>query len=164
MVATTASMIFTLVPALLYSGMPTLRLIPNWQRRHFTTVWIGHVVAMAVILLATIVSLPANNWNGILIVYSYWAATAALSFLAHATEAGMYYIMAAVLFLAAIVMALTPEWAPLEVACLMSANMTAQAIYLRGRTKERPLGTGATLASASTLAQEPGFTLPRGKS
>jgi serine/threonine protein kinase len=150
MVATTSVMIFTLVPALLLSGMPTLGVIPTWQRRHFVTVWIGHLLAMGFILLAVVLSLPADHWNGILIVYSLWAATAALSFLAHATEAGIYYMVAAVLFGASILMALTPGWAPLEIALLMTGNMTVQAIYLRGLTAERhtpasgPLGPKAT--------------------
>jgi hypothetical protein len=113
------------------------------------------MLAMAVILLATILTLPPGDSNGILVVYSLWAAVAGLSFLAHATEAGIYYMVAAVLFAASIVMALTPQWAPLEIAFLMTANMTSQAIYLRGLTKERPAAKSGPISSASTVTQYP---------
>jgi hypothetical protein len=35
-------------------------------------------------------------------------------------------------------MALTPQWAPLEVAVFMSFNLTAQALYLRKQLKDQP--------------------------
>jgi serine/threonine protein kinase len=152
MVATTATMIFTMVPTLLVFGTPTLHNVPAWQRRHFLTMWIGHLFAMAVTLLIVLLTVPFNS-PLVLMVYPVWAAIAAISFLAHATEAGMYYMVAALLFFAAIVMALTPSWAPLEVAVFMSLNLTAQALYLRKQLKE-PLAEqsriGATVTTVKT--------------
>ena len=155
MVTTTATMIVILMPILFMTGVPNIGLIPAWQRRHFITVWFGHLVAMGVILLAVVLNLPAGQTEGILLVYSLWAVTAALSFLAHATEAGMYYMIAAALFAGSIVMAITPQWAPLEVAFLMTANLTGQAIYLRRLTGERPAPTGGALGGATTVKTEP---------
>jgi eukaryotic-like serine/threonine-protein kinase len=153
MVATTTCMLFTLLPALLMSGMPTLRHLAAWQRRHFMTVWIGHLVAMAVVLLVVLLAIPRDQPQMLLMVYPLWAATAAMSFLAHATEAGMYYMVGGVLFCVSILMALTPTWAPLEVAFFMTANMTTQALYLRKLTRETPFTphTRALVAAATTV-------------
>ena len=92
------------------------------------------VLALVVVLVFT----PADNHQMVLMVYPLWAMIAALSFFAHATEAGIYYMIGGLLFGCAVIMALTPYWAPLEVACLMTANMTFQAIYLRGLSAELP--------------------------
>jgi serine/threonine-protein kinase len=134
MVLTTAALLFTMLPLLIFFGTSTLRDLPVWQRRHFTTVWAGHLTAMAIILFAMLISTPASNSRNLLMVYSFWAVTAAMSFLAHATEAGMYYMVGGALFCAAILMALTPDWAPVEIAFIMTANMFSQALYLRTLT------------------------------
>jgi hypothetical protein len=77
-----------------------------------------------------------------------------MSFLAHATEAGMYYMVGALLFCVAILMALTPTWAPLEVAVFMTANMATQALYLRKLTKEPPAAIQArAFAAADTTVK-----------
>jgi eukaryotic-like serine/threonine-protein kinase len=153
MVATTACMLFTLVPALIITGTATLRNLPAWQKRHFMTVWIGQMIAMLVILFAVYVATPRERPEMLLMVYPLWATTAAMSFLAHATEAGMYYMVGAVLFCVALLMALTPSWAPLEVAFFMTANLTSQALYLRSLTRDRGVQSQkpSSLASASTV-------------
>ena len=155
MVLTTVTMIVTLLPTVLLSGLPAIGVIPNWQRKHVITVWAGHLVAISVMLLATVINMTPGKPEAILVVYSYWAATAGLTFLAHATEAGIYYMAAAMLFAGAILMALTPQWAPLEVAFLMSANLTAQAIYLRRLTGDPPLPSAAARGGATTVKTEP---------
>jgi serine/threonine protein kinase len=139
MVLTTACLLFTMVPALIITGTPTLRNLPTWQKRHFMTVWIGHMIAMLVILFAVWVATPPDRPQLLLLVYPLWAATAAMSFLAHATEAGMYYMVGGVLFCVSLLMALTPTWAPLEVAFFMSANLFFQATYLRRLTHQPQL-------------------------
>ena len=153
MVTTTCVMIFTMVPLLLLFGVPTLQNVPAWQRRHFLTMWIGHLFAMAVTLFIVLLTVPLNS-PLVLMVYPVWASLAAVSFLAHATEAGMYYMVAALLFFAAIVMALTPSWAPLEVTVFMSLNLTAQALYLRRQLKDQPPAEqgriGATVTTVKT--------------
>jgi eukaryotic-like serine/threonine-protein kinase len=153
MVVTTAGMLFTLVPALIITGTTTLRNLPAWQKRHFMTVWIGQMIAMLVILFAVYAATPRERPEMLLMVYPLWATTAAMSFLAHATEAGMYYMVGAVLFCVAILTALTPSWAPLEVAFFMTANLTSQALYLRSLTREGGVQnrTSSSLASASTV-------------
>jgi serine/threonine protein kinase len=157
MVATTALMVALIVPLLLSSGISTRRDIPSWQRKHFLTVWLGHLVTMMVVLFAVWLAVPADRPNGMLLVYPIWAATAGLSFLAHATEAGMYYMVAAVLFSVSILTALTPAWAPLEVAFFMSANMGAQALYLRKMTQQPAAESpGSGLLRAPTTIQSDG--------
>jgi serine/threonine protein kinase len=153
MVATTTCMLFTLLPALMISGTLTLQHVPNWQRRHFMTVWIGHMIAMAVVLFVVIVTTPRDKPERLLMVYPLWATTAAMSFLAHATEAGMYYMVGALLFSVAILMALTPMWAPLEVAFFMTANMATQALYLRKLTRPVPAPSSAILAAGATTVK-----------
>ncbi len=135
MVTTTACMFYTLLPALIITGTPTLYGLPSWQKRHFMTVWIGQMTAIAVILLVVAIFTPRERPEMLLMVYPLLAVTAAMSFLAHATEAGMYYMVAGVLFGVAVLTALTPYWAPLEVAFFMTANMTFQALYLRRLTR-----------------------------
>jgi hypothetical protein len=137
-VATTAVMMFTLIPLLLLTGLPTLRMIPNWQRTHFVTVWVSHLIAMAVLLVIVVLSTPRDRPELLLMVYPLWASSAAISFLAHATEAGLYYIVGGVIFAVAILMALTPTWAPLEVAVLMTTNMVLQGVYLRRLSVDPP--------------------------
>jgi hypothetical protein len=141
MVLTTTVMVFIFVPVLLATSMPTLRLLPTWQRKHFVTVWIGHLIAMGAMLLNVflanlILVKPPGDDRMLLMVYSLWAIVAAISFLAHATEAGMYYMVAGALLVVSVVMALTPNWAPLEVAVFMSLNLTLQGLYLRRTTGE----------------------------
>jgi serine/threonine protein kinase len=131
MVITTACMFYTLLPALIITGTPTLHGLPTWQKRHFMTVWIGQLIAIAVILLVVTLFVPRDRPQMLLMVYPLLATTAAISFLAHATEAGVYYMVGAILFGVAILTALTPYWAPLEVAFFMTANMTSQSLYLR---------------------------------
>jgi hypothetical protein len=130
MVATTTAMVFVMIPLLLIWGMPTLRDVPAWQRRHFLTTWIGHLLAVGVVLAVVVISVPSDRPELLLMVYSLWAITAGLSFLAHATEAGMYYVITAIMFCVSVLFALTPYYAPLEVAVLMSANMAAQGLYM----------------------------------
>src|SRR4029079_5264807 len=108
------------------SGTATLRDLPNWQKRHFMTVWIGHMFASVVVLLVVCIAAGQSRANLLLFVYPLWATIAAMSFLAHATEAGLYYIVSSILFCVAILMAFTPRWAPLEVAFFMSGNMLTQ--------------------------------------
>jgi eukaryotic-like serine/threonine-protein kinase len=138
MIATTTTMIVTILPTLLLFGVPTFRLLPAWQWKHFVTVWLGHLAATLLALFIVLVFAPLGNRELILMVYPLWATIAGLSFLAHATEAGIYYMIGGVLFACAILMALTPYWAPLEVAFLMTTNMTFQAIYLRRLSVEPP--------------------------
>ena len=114
------------------------------------TVWIGHMIAMAVVLLVVIVATPRDKPEMLLMVYPLWATTAAMSFLAHATEAGMYYMVGGILFCVAILMALTPTWAPLEVAFFMTANMATQALYLRNLTRPAPIQSSPILAATAT--------------
>jgi hypothetical protein len=103
------------------------------------------------ILLVVVVATPRDKPQTLLMVYPLWATTTALSFLAHATEAGMYYVVGAVLFGVAVLMALTPQWAPLEVAFFMSANMTIQALYLRKLTQQPMPDASRSLAGVTTV-------------
>ena len=156
MVATTTGMIFSLLPVLLLSGLPTLRLIPAWQRKHFVTVWVGHLAALALTLFVMALTVPVTGDTRLLMIYPIWAGIAALSFLSHATEAGIYYMVASVLYLLSIVMALTPYWAPLEVALFMTMNLMIQAIYLRRLSAEPPPPGPLGAHSATTVRAEGG--------
>ena len=53
----------------------------------------------------------------------------------------------------AILMALTPMWAPLEVAFFMTANMTIQSLYLRRLTKQPPPSPSQLLATGATTVK-----------
>lgn len=158
MITTTSIMLFTLMPLLIRVGLPSLRLIPTWQRKHFLTTWIGHTIAMAVLLVAVLIAVPSAEPEQRLMIYSIWAATAALSFLSHAVEAGFYYVVSGVMFAMSIVLALTPTWAPLEVAFFMTCNMLVQAIYLRRRSTEPAHSSGSSfaIAAATTAVTPPG--------
>ncbi|QDU30156.1 Serine/threonine-protein kinase PknB [Anatilimnocola aggregata] len=136
MILTTATMLLTMLPLLIFLGYPSLRQIPSWQRKHFMTTWIGHSVAMGVILAIVLLGMRHEKPESMLIIYAMWAVAAALSFLSHAVEAGIYYMIGGAMLVMAIVFALTPTWAPLEVAVLMSANMLFQGLYLRTQSRE----------------------------
>jgi hypothetical protein len=60
------------------------------------------------------------------------------------------------LFGVSILTALTPTWAPLEVAFFMSANMGAQALYLRKMTQQpaHEAGSGIRPGTATTIKSE----------
>jgi eukaryotic-like serine/threonine-protein kinase len=148
MVLTTTCMIFLLLPSLLFTGVPTIQNVPAWQRKHFVTVWIGHLVSMIVVLFAVWYAVGRHDPSKLLLAYPLWATIAAMNFLAHATEAGIYFMVAALAFGLAVLMALTPTWAPLEVALFMSANMAAQGMYLR-RTSQRPGAEKTSLIGAA---------------
>jgi serine/threonine protein kinase len=153
MIATTSIMFFTLLPLLIGSGMPSLRDIPTWQRKHFLTTWISHLISIGVVLAVVLLVVPADQPNLRLIVYPLWAICASLGFLAHAVEAGFYYVVGAAMFFIAILLALTPTWAPLEVSLFMSCNMFLQGVYLRRQSGE-PTYTAtanAEVAAATTV-------------
>jgi serine/threonine protein kinase len=153
MVMTTFALLCVMMPLLIGLGTPSLRLIPTWQRKHFLTTWIAHLISMGVVLGAVLIAVPADRPQQILMVYSLWVIAAALSFLAHAAEAGVYYVIGGAMFVMSFVFALTPTWAPLEVVFLMTANMTFQGFYLRGRSTDNVVATATQerVAAASTV-------------
>lgn len=155
MIATTSCVLFIMLPLMIRVGTPSLRLIPSWQRKHFLTTWIGHTISMAVLLAVVLIAVPADQPNLRLLIYGIWAGAAGLSFLAHAVEAGFYYVVGCIMFCMAIVFALTPTWAPLEVACLMSFNMAVQGFYLRRQSRE-PAYTAARsdVAAVTTVVPD----------
>jgi hypothetical protein len=108
---------------------------------------------MGVVLGAVLIAVPGDRPQQILMVYSLWVIAAALSFLAHAAEAGVYYVIGGAMFVMSFVFALTPTWAPLEVGFLMTANMAFQGFYLRGRSTETVVATASQerVAAASTV-------------
>jgi eukaryotic-like serine/threonine-protein kinase len=152
MVLTTATMVFTLLPLIIAYSSHTLRDLPAWQRRHFVTMRVGNLLGMALALGVVLVAVPADS-PYILMVYPIWAIIAAACFLAHATEAGMYYMVAAFLCLVAVITALTPTWAPLEVAVFMTANALVQAIYLRRLSNQQPPSAEARIGSTTTTVK-----------
>jgi hypothetical protein len=156
MIIVTSTMLFTMLPLLLRVGMPTLRSMATWQRKHFLTTWIGHLIALAVLLIAVIIAVPADKPEQRLMIYSLWAASAGLSFLSHAVEAGIYYVIAGIMFCMSFVFALTPTWAPLEIAVFMTVNLIVQGIYLRGRSTEpASSSTSSSQIAAATTAVTP---------
>ncbi len=158
MIATTSIMLFVMLPLLIFVGTPTLRLIPSWQRKHFLTTWIGHAICMAILLAAVLIAVPTDQPDLRLMIYSVWGGAAGLSFLSHAVEAGFYYVIASVMFCLAIVFALTPYWAPLEVSFFMTFNMMLQGIYLHRQTSDgaHPATSVAQIAAATTVVPPTG--------
>jgi serine/threonine protein kinase len=152
MVLTTAAMVFTLLPLLIAWSGHTLRDLPAWQRRHFVTMRVGNLLGLVLTLVVVLLFVPANS-RYVLMIYPIWAIVSAMCFLAHATEAGMYFLVALLLLVAAVIMALTPTWAPLEVAVFMTVNALAQAIYLRRLSNKVPEGSDSRLGSASTAVK-----------
>jgi serine/threonine protein kinase len=153
MIATTSVMLFIMLPLLIFVGEPTLRLIPSWQRKHFLTTWIGHSIAMGVLLAVVLIAIPADQPQQRLIIYAIWAGAAAVSFLSHAVEAGFYYVVAGMMFCLAIVFALTPYWAPLEVSFFMTFNMLLQGVYLRRQAGDaaNSVASAPQIAAATTV-------------
>ncbi len=151
MVLTTAAMAFTLLPLLIAVSGHTLRDLPAWQRRHFITMRVANLFGLLLTLAIVLVSVPAQS-TYVLMIYPIWAIVSAMCFLAHATEAGMYFLVGALLCVAAMIMALTPSWAPLEVAVFMTVNALAQAIYLRRLSNTLAGSTDSKLGSAPTTA------------
>jgi serine/threonine protein kinase len=160
MVATTSVMLFVMLPLLIFVGSPTLRLIPSWQRKHFLTTWIGHAICTGVLLFVVLLSVPADQPNLRLMVYGIWAGAAGLSFLSHAVEAGFYYVIASIMFCLAILLSLTPYWAPLEVSFFMTFNMLMQGLYLHRQTSDGAHAVSVAQIAAATTAVVP----PTGKS
>jgi hypothetical protein len=152
MVLTTGLLIVALLPVVIVMSVHTLRDSPAWQRRHFITMrvanWLGLMLAIAAIL----VSVPADS-HYVLMVYPMWAIISAMCFLAHATEVGMYFVVGAFLCVAAIIMALTPTWAPLEVAVFITINAIGQGIYLRRLSSQRLEPSHPGLGSAPTTVK-----------
>ena len=140
MVLTTATLVLTLLPVVIAASVHTLKDWPAWQRRHFITMrianWFGLLLALAIVL----VSVPPDS-PYVLMVYPVWATISAMCFLAHATEVGMYFLVGAFLCLAAIIMALTPAWAPLEVALFITLNAIGQGLYLRRLSRQGTEGS-----------------------
>jgi serine/threonine protein kinase len=155
MIATTSVMLFIMLPLLIFVGAPTLRLIPSWQRKHFLTTWIGHSIAMGVLLAVVLIVMPADQPQQRLIIYAIWAGAAAVSFLSHAVEAGFYYVVAGMMFCLAIVFALTPYWAPLEVSFFMTFNMLLQGLYLRRQSGDVGHAVSVSQIAAATTAVVP---------
>jgi serine/threonine protein kinase len=156
MIATTSVVLFVMLPLLIRIGSPSLRLIPSWQRKHFLTTWIGHAICMGVLLAVVLIAVPSDQPNLRLLIYGVWAGAAALSFLSHAVEAGFYYVVSCMMFCLAIVLALTPTWAPLEVSFFMTFNMLLQGLYFRRHASEPAyVATSSSEVAAATTAIPP---------
>jgi hypothetical protein len=140
MVLTTGTLVLALLPVVIAASVHTLRDWPAWQRRHFITMraanWFGLLLALGIVL----VSVPLDS-PYVLMVYPVWATISAMCFVAHATEVGMYFLVGAFLCLAAIIMALTPTWAPLEVAVFITLNAIGQGLYLRRLSRQGAEGS-----------------------
>jgi hypothetical protein len=76
-----------------------------------------------------------------------------MCFLPHATEVGMYFVVGAILSVAAIIMALTPSWAPLEVAAFITINAIGQGIYLRRLSSPRSDSASHRIGPAPTTVK-----------
>jgi hypothetical protein len=152
MVLTTSTLVLTLLPVVIYMSAYSLKDWPAWQRRHFITMrtanWFGLVLALAIVL----VSVPLDS-PYIVMVYPIWATISAMCFLAHATEVGMYFVVGVFLCMAAVIMALTPAWAPLEVAAFITINAIGQGLYLRRLSRQQPPADKGPLSGSRTKVQ-----------
>jgi hypothetical protein len=152
MVLTTGSLVLTLLPVVIVMSARTLKDWPTWQRRHFITMraanWFGLLLALGIVL----VSVPLDS-PYVLLVYPLWATISAMCFMAHATEVGMYFLVGAFLCLAAIIMAITPTWAPLEVAVFITINAIGQGIYLRRLSSQQPPAGDSRLGASPTTVK-----------
>ncbi|MDX1944939.1 MAG: serine/threonine-protein kinase [Pirellulaceae bacterium] len=148
-VTTTALVVFLATGTLMLLSLATLRTVPSHQRRHFLTVWVSHLLALIVSLLAVVMFVPLDEPERLLMIYPIWVGIAAHSFFAHAAEAGIFYVVGSLMFALAVLMLFTPLFAPLEVSLFMTCNMIAQSIYLRrGGEADAPVrappGTGTS--------------------
>jgi len=152
MVLTTSTLVLALLPVVIYMSVHSLQKWPAWQRRHFITMrtanWFGLVLALAIVL----VSVPLDS-PYIVMVYPIWATVSAMCFLAHATEVGMYFVVGAFLCVAAVIMALTPAWAPLEVALFITINAIGQGLYLRRLSAQQAPATDSRLGGSPTTVK-----------
>jgi eukaryotic-like serine/threonine-protein kinase len=120
--------VVTVLVLIFWGNRAVLRRLSSAQRRQSANVWSGHLIGVLLIALVCALMIPADY---LLLVYPLWAILAATTFLALASHAGPFYLIGGACYLVAVGMALEPSWAPVEAGLLMTANMTAQGLFLR---------------------------------
>ncbi len=118
--------------AMLFSfNWASMRRVPGYQRRHVLSVWGSHLAAF---LLAPLVLWRMGHLErpeDLYLLYPVWALVAGHTFFALGSSAGMLYVTGVACFALAALMTFAPSWSPVGVAVLMTANMTAQGLFLR---------------------------------
>jgi tRNA A-37 threonylcarbamoyl transferase component Bud32 len=105
-------------------------------------IWLGHAAAFAAVCLGNRLTVVPGDWPAA--VRASYPALAALSGMAllamGSTFWTRHYLFGAAWLLTAVVMPLTPEWAPLEAAVVGGGITLLISLYLRRQTREMDAG------------------------
>jgi len=103
----------------------------GWVNRQLWAIWGGHLLAVATLLLAFRLLAP-DMAGAVRLAYPSLAALTGLAFFVMGADYwGRYYLFGVLWLAAAVLMALTPAWAPLEAAVLVLACLWQIALVMR---------------------------------
>jgi serine/threonine protein kinase len=129
MIGTSLVFILLVQSSLLNAHRAMMRLVPGDQRRHIHSVWGANTIAILLSLLVIWRVTPADQPEGLLMVYPLWLTCVGITFSSFATLAGPLYLLSALAFTLAAVTAFVPEWAPIIVGFFATTNLTTQGIF-----------------------------------
>jgi serine/threonine-protein kinase len=120
-----------LTPVVLWPLRGPLRTVPRAYRR-----FVGSMMATRCagwLLVPALVALwrPGHDLSEFLLVYPLWIFLDGNFYCMEGSEAGIGYLAALVHYIAAVLGALAPTWAPLILGLLMSGQMVVDGIFLR---------------------------------
>jgi hypothetical protein len=127
------------VPVAAMAGNSTfIRTRPRAIQQRLWRVWGAHGFAS---LLAPLLVWLVVGPDQLLLVYPVWQLLGGLAFFACADLVGIHHLVGAVAFIASVLSALAPSWAPLFLATFASANMVLVGLFFRSvRRGEMPDG------------------------
>jgi hypothetical protein len=154
--AVSAATVLTVVAVIFLSNRSAMRLVPSDQRRHVHSVWTGHLIGFLLVPVVILTLAPPRQPSDLLIIYPLWVILAAMTFFSLGSNAGILYVVGAGCFVLVFLILWEPLWAPVEVGLFMSANLTAQGLFLRRLGSESGGADGATSVSTLRPPRGPG--------
>jgi serine/threonine-protein kinase len=116
----------------------------SWANRQLWSIWGGHFLATVTMLISFRLQAP-DAAQAVQLAYPAVTALTGLAFFVMGTDYwGRYYLFGLLWLVAAILMALTPTWAPLEAAVLTLASLWQIALVMRRLALEQARASAPT--------------------
>lgn len=121
---------------MLFSKRRSFALVQSLQRRQLWSTWSGHIVGFLMVPAIVALLVKPQTIEQWFVVYPIWLTQVGGTFFTFAASAGFLYVTGSACFILAVILVFIPEYAPLLVGFLMSANMASHGLFLRRLAKE----------------------------
>jgi predicted Ser/Thr protein kinase len=126
--------------ALFLGNRKALEALPEYDRQQFKSLHGGLTVAAFVVIGIVWLTAPPDRPDHLLLAFPLWMALNGLTYAAHATDAGVMYVLSAFAFAAALLAAWLLPWSPLINGVFISLNLVLISgfLWLTGREEKPP--------------------------